>query len=82
MRKYKKIIHIIGWVGTILLILGYGINTLGFIESTGFLYAGINILAGAFLGLRVWLDRNWSNLILEIFWIGIAIISIIRLLVS
>lgn len=78
MKLNKKTVGIIGWVGTVLLMLGYGVNTLGFIDSTGPLYAAINAIAGLCLGIRVFADRNWSNLVLEIFWIGIALISIIR----
>lgn len=78
MKKHSKLVKAIGWTGTILLMAGYGINTLGFIESTGPLYATINIVAGFCLGVRVFADRNWSNLFLEIFWVGVALISIVR----
>lgn len=78
MNKHKKIITTIGWLGTIMLMGAYALNSLGFLESTGPIYAGINILAGLFLGIRVYADRNWSNLILEIFWVGIATITIVR----
>lgn len=78
MKLSLKKVKIIGWIGTITLMFAYGINTLGFVESTGPLYATINIIAGVCLGIRVFSDKNWSNLILEIFWIAIALISIIR----
>lgn len=76
--KNKKIVNIIGWAGTIMLVGAYTLNSLGLLESTGPIYAGINILAGTLLGIRVYADRNWSNLILEIFWVGVAILNIIR----
>lgn len=78
MKQNTKTIRIIGWFGTMLLMASYGVNTLGFIESTGLLYAVINIVAATCLGIRVFVDRNWSNVFLEIFWIGIALISIVK----
>lgn len=78
MKKISKTVNIIGWTGTIMLITAYTLNSLGIIESTGPIYGGINIIAGTFLGIRVYADRNWANLSLEVFWVGIAIINIIR----
>ncbi|MGB0925330.1 MAG: CBU_0592 family membrane protein [Minisyncoccia bacterium] len=78
MKKHAKHIQIIGWLGTIMLMGAYAMNSLGLIISTGPLYAGINILAGIFLGIRVFADRNWSNLILEFFWVLIAVITLVR----
>jgi len=38
----------------------------------------MNLIAALFLGIRVYADRNWSNLVLEIFWMGIGIVSLIK----
>ncbi len=65
-------------MGTILLITTYTLNTLGIIESTGIEYALMNIFAALFLGIRVYSDKNWSNLFLEFFWAGVAIVSLVR----
>ncbi len=71
-------VKIIGWAGTILLILAYGLNSLGYIESSNILYPILNLIAAILLAIRVWVDRNWSNLFLEAFWGAIAIVSIIK----
>ncbi len=78
MKLTKKHISIIGWIGTILLIITYALNTFGIITSTGITYAVMNIFAAVFLGLRVYIDKNWSNLFLEFFWISVAVISLVR----
>ncbi len=80
MQLSQKTVNIIGWTGTILLILAYTINTFGIIPSTGITYALMNMLAAIFLGIRVYTDKNWSNLFLEFFWFGVAVISIIKYL--
>ena len=71
-------VKIIGWAGTILLILAYGLNSLGYIESSNILYPILNLIAAILLAIRVWVDRNWSNLFLEAFWGAIAVVSIIK----
>jgi len=76
----KNRVKIIGWLGTILLITAYTLNSFGLISSLGILYALANFFAALFLGIRVYADRNWSNLVLEFFWISVATINIIRII--
>lgn len=73
--------YVIGWIGTILLFIAFALNAWGIIESTGIFYGLSNFIAAIFLGIRVYADRNWSNLVLEIFWMIIATIGIVRYLI-
>lgn len=75
-------IKTIGWLGTIILIGAYALNSFGYISSTGILYLTLNLISAIFLGIRVFADRNYSNLILEIFWGGIAIVAIVKFMLS
>lgn len=77
MKKHSILIQTIGWSGTIILIGAYALNSFGVISSQGFLYPVLNLYAAVALGIRVWADRNWSNLVLEMFWGGVALISFI-----
>jgi len=76
--KNSKTIISIGWLGTIILFSAYALNSLGFIESTGPIYGFSNLVAATLLGIRVYVDKNWSNLVLEIFFGVIAVITLIR----
>lgn len=78
MKLSKNTINIIGWTGTFILFTAYAFNSLGFIQSTGPIYSSANIIAATLLGIRVYADRNWSNLALEIFFGAIAIITVVR----
>lgn len=78
MKLSTKSISIIGWIGTFILFAAYALNSLGFIESTGPIYAFANIVAATLLGIRVYADRNWSNLALEVFFGIIAVITVVR----
>lgn len=78
-KKHSYTILATGWFGTILLILAYTLNSFGFIPSQGFWYPVLNLLAAVLLGFRVYADRNYANTFLEIFWGGVAILSLIKL---
>lgn len=78
MKKHSTIIQIIGWSGTVVLIGAYALNSFGVLDSQGLLYPLLNLFAAVSLGIRVWADRNYSNLILEVFWGGVAIIAFLN----
>jgi len=79
----KKIfIKAIGWLGTLLLIGTYALNSFGLIKSDTIFYPLLNLIAASALAIRVYADRNYSNLVLEVFWGFIAIIAIVRFVLS
>lgn len=71
-------IKLSGWLGTLLLMATYLLNILGIITAQSLIYLFLNLFAAIFLGVRVYKDRNFSNVFLEIFWAFIAIIGIIK----
>jgi hypothetical protein len=78
----SSFITIVGWVGTIILLVSYALNSFGVIASTGIIYGVSNLLVAVFLGIRVWADRNWSNLTLQIVFGLIAVINIVMYIMS
>ncbi len=45
--------RIIGWVGTILLIIAYTLNSLGYLDSQNLIYPIMNLVAAILLAIRV-----------------------------
>lgn len=78
LTSQSKIVVIIGWIGTIILFSAYALNTWGYIESTGPVYGFSNLVAAILLGIRVYVDKNWSNVVLEIFFGLIAVTSLVK----
>ncbi len=74
--------RLIGWTGTILIITAYTLNSWGYLNSQGLIYPILNLIGAFFMGIRIWVARNWSNFFLEIFWAAVAIISIIKFFIS
>jgi len=68
----------IGWIGAFLVVLAYLLMTLDVLNNKSVVYNAINLIAGVMLGYRVWLDKNYSNFALEVVFIFLAILNLIK----
>lgn len=75
-------IKIIGWVGAILLISMFALNSLGVISAQSFLYPTLNLVGALCIAVKVYSHKDYSTMILQFFWAGIAVFSIIKFLNS
>ncbi len=69
---------IIGWFGAVLVVCAYALLTLTHLTQTSIIYNLMNLIGGLFLGYRVWVDRNYSNVFLEVIFVGIALYALLR----
>jgi len=67
----------IGWISALLIVLAYFLLSNQLADSKSLMYNGLNLTAGIGLAYRVWLDKNYSNFVLEIVFILIALKSIL-----
>ena len=75
--KDKFIINLIGWAGAFFVLIAYFSLSFELLNSKDIIYNTINLIGGILLAYRVWVDKNYSNFILEIAFILIALKSII-----
>ena len=75
MDKYK---NYIGWASAFLIVLAYLLMTMEILVSQSFEYNMMNLVGGLGLAYRVWLDRNYSNFILEVIFVTIALVNLIK----
>jgi len=73
----KKIDSLIGIFGALFIVIAYFLMSFNHITSKSIEYNILNLIGGICLAYRVYLDRNYSNFILEIIFIIIAIKSLI-----
>jgi uncharacterized membrane-anchored protein len=73
----KKINSLIGILGALFIVIAYFLMSFNHITSKCIEYNILNLIGGICLAYRVYLDRNYSNFILEIIFIIIAIKSLI-----
>lgn len=69
--------NIIGYLSAFLVVFAYACLSFHWLKQSDVLFNGMNLLGGIGLAYRVWLDRNYSNFILELVFICIAIKSLI-----
>ena len=81
MKKISSLQNIIGWIGSISLVLAYTLLTFEVVGQKDLLFNGMQLLGGLALGYRVWLDRNWSNLALEVFFVAVAVYAIAKVII-
>ncbi len=74
----RIIIDIIGWIGTILYLIAYGLVSAKKAESDSWLYQGLNIVAGTLLIINTFYLRAYPSAGLNIAWVGIAVLTLGR----
>jgi hypothetical protein len=73
-----QLINILGWIGTILYLIAYGLVSAKKAEGDSWLYQGLNIIAGALLIINTIYLRAYPSAGLNIAWVGIAFATLSR----
>ena len=68
-----------GWIGTILVLLAYGLLSTSKIDN-GKLYQVLNLLAAICMAIGLFPKNAWLSFALQVAWGIIAIIGIIKLM--
>ena len=74
----RNIIDILGWAGTILYLVAYGLISAKKVEGDSWVYQGLNIIAGVFLIINTFYLRAYPSAGLNLALVGIAILTIGR----
>lgn len=67
----------IGWLSAALIIAAYFLLSFDYVMKNDYVYNVLNLIGGIGLAYRVYLDKNYSNFVLEIIFVLIALKSII-----
>lgn len=74
----QLIIDIVGWIGAIALLLAYGAVSRGMTQGTSFRYQIVNAIGSGCLLLNSAYYRAFPSSFVNIVWIGIAIVTMIK----
>lgn len=66
-----------GWYGTLAILGAYAASSLRWVEQ-GLTYQLLNLTGAAGVGLVCWYRRTWQAFWLEVAWIGIAAVALLR----
>lgn len=72
----KMILDILGWLGTVMIIIAFFCNTSQLLKSTSLTYQLFNIVGSIFLGASLFQKQAWSGVALQTVWILIALFGV------
>lgn len=72
------LIETFGWLGSVLLILAYVLNSFNYLAANSLLYQGMNFTGGALLIINTIFLGAYPSSVLNIVWVIIAGINMIQ----
>lgn len=72
--------HVIGFVGTFLVLGAYFLLSTGRIKAASLQYQGINLLGAALLTVYGFMLAAWASIALNAIWGLIALVALLRVL--
>lgn len=76
----KKPYEILGWYGVSAILVAYSLITLNIILSHSLIYLILNLTGAIGILIHSYLKKDYQPVVLNIIWIAIALIGLIRLL--
>lgn len=67
------------WYGVVATIIAYGLVSWSVLPPYHILPIFLNVTGAITMLLDVWKDRNWQSVSINIIWIGIAIVTWLRI---
>jgi len=77
MKQISLLQRCVGWLGAVSLVTAYSLLVLDMVSAKSTLFNSMQLFGGVSLAYRVWLDKNWSNLALNIFFSCVATYAVI-----
>jgi hypothetical protein len=77
---WQLVIDIIGWVGSVEVILAYGLNSYQKIKSDSLWYQLLNLTGGIFLIINTVYYGSYPSTAINLVWVVIASIAIVSLI--
>jgi len=75
----KLLIDILGWVGSVEVILAYGLNSYQRLKSDSLLFQVLNLTGAAFLIVNTIYYGAYPSTFINIVWVVIAVVALIRI---
>jgi hypothetical protein len=71
--------EVVGWIGAILILTGYGLLSAGKLDGKSPLYQWLNVTGAlGFIANSAW-HSAWPSAILNVIWVGIGIVALVRI---
>ena len=77
-KQVDLLVEIIGWVGSIEILLAYGLNSYQKIRSDSLTFSLLNLTGGLFLTVYSIYKEAFANTFVNLVWVIIAVIALGR----
>jgi len=78
MKKQQRIIQRMGWYGVVAIVTAYALASFGVLHPRDLEYQLLNASGALAMVLEASHRKDWPPVVLNLIWITIAIISIVR----
>ena len=78
MRNYDKLLDILGWVGTALILIGYGLFTTNIVPDV-IVYHILNLIGSVGVAAISYHRRVWQPVVINVTFAVFALIAIVRI---
>ena len=77
-RDLDLLIETIGWIGSIAILLAYGLNSYQKIKSNSLAFLFLTLSGGLFLIIYSWYKEAYANIFVNLVWVVIAILALAK----
>lgn len=78
MKKYDKLLDILGWVGTALILIGYGLFTTNIVPDV-IVYHILNLIGSIGVAAISYHRKVWQPVVINVTFAIFALIAIVRI---
>jgi hypothetical protein len=77
-----SLVDVLGWIGSLCVLVAYGLNSYQRIKSDSILFYALNIVGGIFLIIYSTEKEAYANTFINIVWVIIAVPAVIKVLIK
>lgn len=75
----KIIVEIVGWIGAVLILAAYALNSSGKMKASDRAYQMMNVIGAAAFIVNSGYNQAFPSAALNVIWMGIGIFALIRM---
>jgi hypothetical protein len=79
MKLNRTLTEVLGWYGVIAIVGAYALLSFEIIDAKSLTYQVLNATGALGVVLDAWNQKNWQPVVLNIFWLLIALYAILKL---
>lgn len=80
LAEWEWLIDLLGWIGSVEVVLAYGLVSYQKIEAKSLIYQGLNLTGGFFLIILTYYYKAYPSTFINVVWLLIAFFAILNMM--